>query len=143
MFAERIQRSRCGFTLVEIMIVVAIIGLLTVLAIPSLMKARKQSQGRRILNDTRMIDSAIDQTAMELSLTNGSRAHFLNSCPCSFCRVMLGYLKENHMDGLAGRLPNDILGNQYAFLTVGPSQVTINAKTKLTLAGVGIDWGAY
>jgi prepilin-type N-terminal cleavage/methylation domain-containing protein len=143
MFAERIQRSRCGFTLVEIMIVVAIIGLLTVLAIPSLMKARKQSQGRRILNDTRMIDSAIDQTAMELNLTNGSRAHFLNSCPCSFCRVMLAYLKENHMDGLAGRLPNDILGNQYVFLTVGSNQVSINTQTKLTLTGVGIDWGAY
>lgn len=143
MAIESFQRRRSGFTLIEIMIVVAVIGLVSVLAIPSLMKARKQSQGQRILNDTRMIDAAIDQTAMELSLTNGSRAHFLNSCPCSFCRVMLGYLKENHMDGLAGRLPNDILGNQYVFLTVGTNQVSINVQTKLTLAGVGIDWGAY
>ena len=57
--------SRTGFTLVEIMIVVAIIALLAAIAVPSFLRARKRSQASRILNDLRMIDSAIDQYAME------------------------------------------------------------------------------
>ena len=57
--------NRKGFTLVEIMIVVAIIALLAAIAVPSFLRARKRSQASRILNDLRMIDSAIDQYAIE------------------------------------------------------------------------------
>jgi prepilin-type N-terminal cleavage/methylation domain-containing protein len=54
-----------GFTLVEIMIVVAIIALLAAIAVPSFLRARKRSQASRILNDLRLIDSALDQYAIE------------------------------------------------------------------------------
>ena len=54
-----------GFTLVEIMIVVAIIALLAAIAVPGFMRARKRSQASRILNDLRIIDSALDQYAIE------------------------------------------------------------------------------
>ena len=54
-----------GFTLVEIMIVVAIIALLAAIAVPGFMRARKRSQASRILNDLRIIDSAVDQYAIE------------------------------------------------------------------------------
>jgi len=54
------------------MIVVAIIGLLAALAIPGFVKARKQSQGRRILNDARQMDAAIDQWALETGQTDGN-----------------------------------------------------------------------
>jgi len=57
--------SRKGFTLVEIMIVVAIIALLAAIAVPGFLRARKRSQASRILNDLRMIDSALDQYAIE------------------------------------------------------------------------------
>ncbi len=56
---------RKGFTLVEIMIVVAIIALLAAIAVPGFLRARKRSQASRILNDLRMIDSALDQYAIE------------------------------------------------------------------------------
>src|SRR5919206_1246106 len=56
---------RKGFTLVEIMIVVAIIALLAAIAVPGFLRARKRSQASRILNDLRMIDSAVDQYAIE------------------------------------------------------------------------------
>ena len=56
---------RKGFTLVEIMIVVAIIALLAAIALPGFLRARKRSQASRILNDLRLIDSAIDQYAIE------------------------------------------------------------------------------
>src|SRR5207245_7491141 len=68
---NKIRNNRSAFTLVEIMIVVAIIGLLAALAVPGFVKARKQSQGRRILNDARQMDAAIDQWALEKGKKDG------------------------------------------------------------------------
>jgi prepilin-type N-terminal cleavage/methylation domain-containing protein len=62
---------RGGFTLVEIMIVVAIIALLAAIAVPGFLRARKRSQASKILNDLRMIDSAIDQYAIEFAKKSG------------------------------------------------------------------------
>src|SRR5277367_2949717 len=69
---SKIRNNQAAFTLVEIMIVVAIIGLLAALAIPGFVKARKQSQGRRILNDCRQMDSAINQWALETGQQDGN-----------------------------------------------------------------------
>ena len=57
--------KQAGFTLVEIMIVVAIIALLAAIAVPGFLRARKRSQASKILNDLRLIDSAVDQYAVE------------------------------------------------------------------------------
>src|SRR5438309_652504 len=62
---------RKGFTLVEIMIVVAIIALLAAIAVPGFLRARKRWQASRILNDLRMIDSACDQYAIETNRKTG------------------------------------------------------------------------
>jgi prepilin-type N-terminal cleavage/methylation domain-containing protein len=62
---NKLNRKHAGFTLVEIMIVVAIIALLAAIAVPGFLRARKRSQASKILNDLRMIDAAVDQYAIE------------------------------------------------------------------------------
>ena len=57
--------KRQGFTLVEIMIVVAIIGLLAAIAIPNFVKARTTSQQNACINNLRLIDSSKQQWALE------------------------------------------------------------------------------
>ena len=68
---NKLNKRRGGFTLVEIMIVVAIIALLAAIAVPGFLRARKRSQASRIINDLRLIDSAVDQYAIENNKLTG------------------------------------------------------------------------
>ena len=68
---NKLNKNRGGFTLVEIMIVVAIIALLAAIALPGFLRARKRSQATRVINDLRSIDSAVDQYALETNKTGG------------------------------------------------------------------------
>ena len=122
-----LQRREFGFTLVEIMIVVAIIGLLAALAVPGLQRSRMRSQGYRVINDARQADAAIDQWALEYGQANGAA---INTTQAAL------YLK--------GSWPtNDLLNNAYVYTVVGSTQVQISATTKTALSGVGISWGQY
>jgi prepilin-type N-terminal cleavage/methylation domain-containing protein len=103
---QKLHKSRGGFTLVEIMIVVAIIALLAAIAVPGFIRARKRSQASRILEDLRMIDAAIDQYAIETNKTTNQSV--------SWSPDITAYLKPNSQLFITGA---SVLGQHYDTMT--------------------------
>ncbi len=75
------RSSRAGFTLVEIMIVVAIIAVLAAIAVPNFMRARKRSQATLILKELHVLDDAHTQYAIDNSKSDSDACHWTDLPP--------------------------------------------------------------
>src|SRR5213082_3216565 len=107
---KKLTTKRGGFTLVEIMIVVAIIALLAAIAVPGFLRARKRSQASKILNDLRLIDAAVDQYAIETAKTTGASVNVTD---------WTNYLKKDTNLFATGK---DLFGQDYGNQTVDRSE---------------------
>src|SRR5438094_1746959 len=101
------KNLKLGFTLVEIMIVVAIIGLLAAIAIPNFVKARNTAQMNACINNLRQIDGAKQQWALE-------QKKELTDTPTQ--SEVVAYLKD-------GQLPICPAGGTYTINAVGKDPV--------------------
>jgi len=129
---NKLNKRRGGFTLVEIMIVVAIIALLAAIAVPGFLRARKRSQASRILNDLRMIDAAVDQYAIETNRTTGNAVAITD---------WTNYLKKGTSLYNTG---NSLLGSAYGAQVVDtiPQVPSTDYNVLSDVAGVGF-WSPY
>jgi prepilin-type N-terminal cleavage/methylation domain-containing protein len=127
-----IKKRGEAFTLVEIMIVVAIIALLAAIAVPGFLRARKRAQASRILNDLRLIDGAVDQYAIETNKTTGSTVNVTD---------WTNYLKKNSTLWKTG---NDLFGNAYGNQAVDSlPKVPASAWTSLSDVANASFWSPY
>jgi prepilin-type N-terminal cleavage/methylation domain-containing protein len=99
--------NQAAFTLVEIMIVVAIIGLLAAIAIPNFVKARATSQANACINNLRQIDGAAQEFALENHKKTGDAINFPSD--------LTPYIKLN----ASGSIPPCPAGGTYADNAVG------------------------
>ena len=97
---------KAGFALVEIMIVVAIIGLLAAIAIPNFVKARATSQANACINNMRQLDAAANQWALENKKTTGATVAAADVTP---------YIKLNAQNSL----PPCPAGGGYTYQAIG------------------------
>src|SRR5213595_1535606 len=129
---NKLNKRRGGFTLVEIMIVVAIIALLAAIAVPGFLRARKRSQASKVLNDLRMIDSAVDQYAIETSKSTGSTVAVTD---------WTNYVKKDSALYASGQ---DLFGNDYGAQTVDSlPKVPTNAWNTLSDVADTSFWSPY
>ena len=129
---RKLTTKRAGFTLVEIMIVVAIIALLAAIAVPGFLRARKRSQASKILNDLRLISSAMDQYAIEANKKSGDPIDVTD---------WTKYLKKDTNLYATGA---DLFGKAYGAQTVD-SLPHVDPTTKAALSDVTDDafWSPY
>jgi prepilin-type N-terminal cleavage/methylation domain-containing protein len=129
---NKMNKRRGGFTLVEIMIVVAIIALLAAIAVPGFLRARKRSQASRILNDLRLIDSAVDQYAIETNKASGNVVAVAD---------WTNYMKKNSVIWTTG---NDLFNQAYGTQTVDSlPRVPTTTKTALSDVADTSFWSPY
>ncbi len=129
---KKLNNRRGGFTLVEIMIVVAIIALLAAIAVPGFLCARKRAQATKILNDLRMIDAAIDQYAIESNRATGFSVPITD---------WTAYVKK---DSILYHTGASLLGTTYGAQTVDtiPQVPTSDLAVLSDVAGTGF-WSPY
>ncbi len=127
------RRRPGGFTLVEIMIVVAIIALLASIGVPGFLRSRKRSQAARVLSDLRILDSAMDQYAIEHNKLTGTTASFTD---------LKAYMKKGQSLYATGK---DVLGYSYGPTFTVDSLPQVPTQTRSALSDV-IDstfWSPY
>ena len=122
MKTEFSSQTRSGFTLTELMIVVAIIGLLTTLAMPNLAKARDTSRLNMIYSNLRALDAAKDQWALDNNKATGT--------PVTDISVLSKYFRWGSI--------RDVVQETYVPNAVGtPSEADLPPGVKLGPYGPG------
>ena len=128
---QKLNTKRTGFTLVEIMIVVAIIALLAAIAVPNFLRSRKRSQATQVLEDLRQIASAVDLYAIDTSRSSGFTADWSD---------VQKYIKTGTR--LYGSSCEDLFGYYYGSISSTGSQIVAGFFVDGTVTFNALAWNA-
>jgi prepilin-type N-terminal cleavage/methylation domain-containing protein len=131
---QTFKSQNIAFTLVEIMVVVAVIGLLAAIAAQSSLRARMRAQATLVLDEARQLDGAKDSYAVENNKDGAFSPTFTDLTP---------YLKAGSK--LASNSGNDSMGNAFTIGVVS-ARLQVSAITKDALSvttGGDSYWGPY
>lgn len=98
-------RSTKGFTLVEIMIVVVIIGLLAAMAIPAFQKVRASSQDKAVTNNLRQLSAAADQYFLEKGYSTVTSDELVGTNTTQYIKAIAPAANETYPTGLTQGVP--------------------------------------
>ncbi len=130
---RKLNTKHAGFTLVEIMIVVAIIALLAAIAVPNFLRSRKRSQATQVLEDLRILDSAVDQYAIENNKNSTTTPAFAD---------LQAYIKTGTRLYMSAN--TDILGASFGTFTVDtPPKVNLTTFNALSDVAPASFWSPY
>ena len=132
---RKLNKAKAGFTLVEIMIVVAIIALLATIAVPNFLRARKRAQATTILEEMRVVEGAKDTWAIENNKKGTDQVTFPDITP---------YFKPGTR--LANSGGADLIGNAITLTNVDtPAKVHADTVTEFNnvIDNAASFWGSY
>ena len=117
------EMKKSGFTLVEIMIVVMIIGLLAALAIPNFLKARENTLKKNAISNARQVLAAADEYAMENAVTGsnavtvaqyneylkgGTNSLKIGKASLTLLNIVPGSASDSNVSNVAARMYTDL-----------------------------------
>ncbi|EOD79002.1 general secretion pathway protein GspG [Grimontia sp. AD028] len=110
------QRRQQGFTLLEIMVVIVILGVLASLVVPNLLGNKDKADQQKAVTDISALENALDMYRLDNSVypTTDQGLDALVSKPSSSPEP-----RNYRQDGYIKRLPQDPWGNQYQYLNPG------------------------
>jgi type IV pilus assembly protein PilA len=127
----KMQRSTKGFTLVEIMIVVVIIGLLAAMAIPAFQKVRRDAIRKTVVNDARLVANAAQQYFMDKGDTTCPTTRIVGSAATNYIKALSRGNTINTADITADSAFSFQMGNPQ----LGSSGLTFDNEGHLSAGG--------